>query len=203
MPHRAITSAIVLALALVRPGLASAQGFGLGPRMSFIQTDLLSNTPAAKLWGGTLRMRPSPRVGVELALDYRSQVSPDGFSRLKERPFQGSILLFPFRGAFAPYVLAGYGIYHQTIEMLSGTGMAESSVSTQKSGAHAGFGTELFLTRHTAFFLDYRYRFVHFGSAQSNEEPLNIPGASLVPGLSHVQLSHQGSMVTSGVAFYF
>ena len=200
MSHRRITLALVFVAGLALPGLASAQGFGIGPRMSFIRPDGINGTPSSRMFGGTLRLRTSPHVGLEAALDYRSQLSPDGLTRVKERPLQGSILLFLARGTFSPYLLGGWGIYQETVETLDGTNpVALTSTVERKSGAHVGFGLELLISKHTAFFLDYRYRFVHFGSPTSTEEPINIP----VPGLSKVQLAHQGTMITSGLAFYF
>ena len=56
---------------------------------------------------------------------------------------------------------------------------------------------EIRVARHTALFGDYRLRFVKFGDAASGGEPVNIPG------LDKLKLSHQGSMWTGGVAFYF
>jgi Outer membrane protein beta-barrel domain len=201
--HRRLALA-VLTTGLLWPQLAAAQGFGIGPRMSLVRGDVTSGTPSTRFFGGTMRMRSSKRVAFELALDYRSQLSEDGLTRLRERPFQGSMLIFPMRSAFSPYILAGYGIYQQTTDYLDlSTGLASTSVMERKAGAHAGFGAEVFLSRHTAFFLDYRFRFVKFGTPEPGAQPINIPGQSLIPGLDKVELSHQGSMITSGMAFYF
>jgi hypothetical protein len=203
MPYRAIAAIMVLAVSLVAPSAASAQ-FGLGPRMSFIRGDAATGTPSSRLFGGTVRMGASRRIGLELAMDYKTETSPDGLRRVKERPFQASMLLFLVRSTFSPYVLGGYGIYQQTIDTLNlDTSLPTVSVVEKKTGMHLGFGGELLLTRHTAFYLDYRFRFVQFGEPDSTSEPINIPGSSFIPGLDKVKLSHRGSMVTSGVAFYF
>jgi hypothetical protein len=181
--------------------MASAQAFGLGPRMSFVRGDVPSGTPSTRFFGGTIRMRSSKRVVLEVAMDYRSEVSADGLTRLRERPLQGSLLLFPVRSTFAPYLLIGYGLYQQTRDVLdTSTGLAVISTQERKTGAHVGFGAELFLMRHAAFYMDYRYRFVRFGTPEPDAEP--IPGASVIPYVNKLHLSHQGSMVTSGVAFY-
>jgi Outer membrane protein beta-barrel domain len=202
--HSALVFSVVVLAALVWPAAESAaQGFGIGPRMSFVKGDLDSGAASAKFYGGTIRMRSSRRVVLELAADIKTQVSADGLTRLRERPVQGSLLLFLARSAFAPYVLGGYGLYPQTTETLNATGLVTDSVTERKTGGHLGFGAELFLGRHAALFADYRFRFVKLGAPDEGADPLNIPGGSFVPGLDKVQLSHRGTMWTSGIAFYF
>jgi hypothetical protein len=71
-----------------------------------------------------------------------------------------------------------------------------SSESERKIGYHLGLGAEIFFTRYTAFFLDYRYRFVRFGDPEEGSDPIGIPGLEN-------RLSHRGSMWRSGIAFYF
>lgn len=205
MIHRTTAVVFLLAGLLAMPASAGAQAFGFGPRMSFVRGDVPSDTPSTRFFGGTIRMNSSKHVAIELAMDYRSQLSPDGLTRLRDRPFQGSLLLYPIRSTFSPYLLAGYGLYQETTDTIDVTGLVTSSTVARKTGAHLGFGAEILLTRHTAFYLDYRYTFVKFGAADTaaGDQPLNIPGSSIIPGLSSVQLSHQGSMITSGVAFYF
>ena len=136
----------------------------------------------------------SAHVGFEFALDYRSQLSTDGTQRLRQEPFQMSLLVYPSRRRLAPYLLGGYGIYADTTDTLGLTGLVVSSATVRKSGWHLGLGAEFFLTRHASFYADYRFRFVQFGSIGASTEPLHVPG---------VTLSHQGSMWTSGLAFYF
>jgi opacity protein-like surface antigen len=189
-------AALVLAAVAAVPAGAAAQGVGLGPRLSFVRGDVPSSTGSTRFFGGILRMRSSKRVVLEAAADFRTERSEDGLSRVKERPLQGSLLLFPARSTFSPYVLAGYGLYSRTTETLDLTGVPTATVSERKTGAHVGFGAELFLGRHAAFLLDYRYRFVRFGRPEEDETPINLPGLGS-------RLSHRGSMWTSGVAFYF
>ena len=93
---------------------------------------------------------------------------------------QGSLLLFPVRSAFSPYVGGGIGVYSQTQETLNAIGVVTASTTEKKIG-----------------------RFVKFGDATAGSEPINIPGGTVFPALKSVHLSHQGSMWTSGVAFYF
>ena len=204
MPRCLLVSALCLVGVLAAPAKGSAQSFGLGPRMSLVRGDLPSATPSTRFFGGTMRMAASRRVVFELALDYRRQLSEDGLSRVTERPFQGSLLLFPIRSTIAPYVLAGYGIYQQTTDLMDVVSKQPSaSIIERKTGAHMGLGAEVFVGRHAAVFLDYRFRFVRFGAAEEDAEPINFPGQSLIPGLNKFDLSHKGSMITSGMAFYF
>lgn len=161
--------------------------------------DVPSGTPSTRFIGGTIRMASSKRVVLEIAADFRTEMSADGLTRLRERPIQGSLLLFLTRTRFAPYLLGGYGLYSQTLETMDATGIVATSVSERKTGGHMGFGAELFLTRHAAFFLDYRYRFVSFGASDEDAETIDLP--DFVPGVD--KISHQGTMWTSGVAFYF
>ena len=74
------------------------------------------------------------------------------------------------------------------------SGVAATSTE-KKTGWHLGAGAELFVHRHAAFFADYRFRFVKFGEDAEGGEPIDLPGLH--------RLSHQGSMWTGGMAFYF
>lgn len=193
----ALPSVLALAVLGFHPVSAAAQGFGIGPRMSLVRGDQPSGTPSVRFFGGTLRMQSSRRVVMEVAADYKTQILGDGAFRQRERPLQGSLLFFLARSTFAPYVLGGYGLYQRTLETLDATGTVVSAVTDKKTGAHMGFGAELFVSRHAALFADYRYRFVRFGDPADGEQSIDIPFTDAV------KLSHQGTMWTSGVAFYF
>jgi hypothetical protein len=197
MSTRTHVAVVALAAAVLVPHAALAQGFGIGPRFSFVRGDVPSAAPSTRFFGGALRMSSSRRVVLEAAIDYRSERSEDGLTRLRERPLQGSLLLFPVRSTFSPYVLAGFGLYARTTDALGPTGLVLSSSSTRETGAHAGFGAELFVGRHAALFADYRFRFVRFGTPEAGADPIDLPG------LDRLKLSHRGSMWTSGMAFYF
>src|SRR5690606_39857774 len=108
------------------------------------------------------------------------------------------VVMFPVRSTLAPYVVAGYGVYNRTVEVIDETALLVPAVavSERETGLHLGFGAELRLGRRAAFIVDYRYRFVRFGAAEGDEEPVNLP-------LLKDRLSHRGSMWTSGIAFYF
>lgn len=193
---RTFTPVLCAALALL-PSAASAQGFGIGPRMTLVRGDAPSGTPSVRFFGGTIRMQSSRRVVLEVAADYKTQMLEGGTFRQRERPIQGSLLLFLSRSRLAPYLLGGYGMYQRTLETLDATGGVVSSLTDKKTGAHVGLGAELFVSRHAALFADYRYRFVRFGDPGDGEESVDIPFTDAI------KLSHQGTMWTSGIAFYF
>lgn len=195
-PLRLICLALVILVGA--PLAAAAQGVGIGPRLSFVRGDVPTGAPSTRFWGGVLRLPLSKRVAVEGALDYRTETDETGLIRVKERPLQGSLLLFPIRSTLSPYVLGGYGIYNRTVEVLDDDALLLPAVSEseRRSGLHFGFGAEVLFGRRVAFILDYRYRFVRFGQAESGEDPVNLP-------FLKDHLSHEGSMWTSGVAFYF
>jgi hypothetical protein len=197
MSIRHLAVALAAAVALLIPSATFAQGFGLGPRVSFVRGDLATGTESSRFLGGTIRMSSSRRVVIEVAMDFRTGESEDGASRLRERPIQGSLLLFPVRSTFAPYLLGGVGLYSRTADALDDAGTVLSSETTRETGAHFGFGAELFFGRHAALFADYRFRFVRFGSPEEGDEAIDIP---LVDSLN---VSHRGSMWTSGLVFYF
>ena len=132
----------------------------------------------------------------ELAMDYRTFRSEDFTTQVRETPIQGSLLIFFGHRGFSPYILGGFGIYTRQYDQLDKTGKIIDTTTERRTGMHLGVGAEIRLSRHTALFGDYRLRFVKFG-ADADGEPVNIPG------LSKLKLSHQGSMWTGGVAFYF
>ena len=176
---------------------ASAQSFGIGPRLSFVRGDLPTATPSASFVGGTIRLVGSKHHAFEVALDTRTVTNEAGTSRKREMPMQASLLLYPMRGAVAPYLLGGFGIYRETTEALGANDVVLSSVRTQQTGWHVGGGLEILISRHVGFFGDYRFRFVRLGLAGPGEQPIDIPF------VDSVNLSHRGSMWTSGMSFYF
>ena len=205
-----LPSLLILAvIGFVWPASAGAQSFGIGPRFAFVRGDVVTGTPSTRFFGGTIRMSGSKHTGFEVSLDYRSSLStdpaaPDHKVKMTETPIQGSMLLYLVRSAFSPYLLGGAGIYSRRFDDLGANDQVLTSTTDRKMGVHLGFGAELFIARHAALYGDYRYRFVRFGApTTSADEPINIPGSSLVPGLDKVKLSHQGSMWTGGVTFYF
>jgi hypothetical protein len=177
---------------------AAAQAFGIGPRLSFVRGDLPEDIPSTRFTGGAIRLLSSPHVGIEAALDHRSETSADGLTRLRQTPFQGSLLLFVVRSTLSPYLLGGIGIYTEFHDVLDADGLVTATATERTTGWHFGFGSELRFARHVSAFADYRYRSVRFGDAdEEGNEPINLPG------LKNLGITHQGSMWTAGAMFYF
>ena len=202
--HRHLPLAVtVLSLVCVLPGRAAAQSFGVGPRFSFARGNLSSGTPSSRLLGGTVRIVTGPHAALEGAMDYRAYTNDAGTERVRETPVQASMLVFLAHDQLAPYVLGGVGLYSQTHDALSVSGITLSSVTERRAGWHLGAGAEIRLARNTALFADYRYRFVTFGDPIGSQQKIAVPGTTIVPVSTGQQRSHEGSMWTSGVAFYF
>jgi opacity protein-like surface antigen len=198
MTCRPFIAALMVGLATVTaPTAAYAQAFGIGPRFSFVRGDLTTGTPSTRFFGGTVRLRTSKRVVLEGAMDFRTDTSANGLERRREQPMQASLLLFPVRSTFSPYLLGGFGLYNVITEAASTPGTFVETSRDKKTGWHLGLGAELSVSRHAALYADYRFRFVRFGTAAADEEPISIPFNSTV------KLAHKGSMWTSGIAFYF
>ena len=193
----------VLSVVCVLQGRAAAQSFGVGPRFSFARGNVASGTPSSRLLGGTVRILTGPHLAVEGAMDYRSYSNDAGTERVHETPLQGSVLVFLTHTGLSPYVLGGVGVYTLTRDALSSSGLTLASTTNRKFGWHVGAGAEIRVARNTALFADYRYRFVTFGDSSSSNQTLLTPGRSVFPVVQDDKLSHEGSMWTSGVAFYF
>jgi len=201
---RRFTLVILVAGMMLTARPASAQSFGIGPRFSFVRGDTATLTPDARFIGATIRIGTGPHTVIEGAIDYRSYLNIDGSVRTRETPLQGSLLLFITRRVIAPYVGAGIGLYTQTHDTLGPGDTTIASTSDKRVGWHMGAGTEIHIVPHVALFVDYRYRFVTFGEPASRvAEPVHVPGTTLIPVLQNVKLSHEGSMWTTGMAFYF
>jgi opacity protein-like surface antigen len=168
--------------------------------MSMIRGDVEADTSAERFTGGHIRARLSPRTAIELALDRRTETNDAGTERVRESPLQASLLLFPIRSVFAPYVLGGGGWYTNRVETIENN-KAVSSISTRKFGWHGGFGAELRLGRHAGAHADYRYTFLRFGDDETETAPAaRADGES---GLSRFLPSYGGSMWTAGLTIYF
>jgi len=187
-------------LVIAHANEVGAQSFGVGPRFSFVRGDLTADS-STRYSGAMLRMRTSPRTAIELSLDYRNHLNESLTERIKDYPIQGSLLLYPVRATFSPYLVTGIGWYSQRVEALQDNQVL-TSTKTRKTGYHAGLGADMRLGRHAAVHADYRYTFIGFGRDEDSE-----PGVLPVPGFRGLQdrlkLSHKGSMWTTGVTVYF
>jgi opacity protein-like surface antigen len=190
--------------ALVPGGRCEAQdqGFGLGARLSMVRGDVQAETSAERFTGGQLRARVSRRTAIELSLDRRTQTNEALTERVRDLPFQASLLLFPVRSTLSPYVLGGVGWYSHRVETLAATEVTASE-SSRRFGYHAGLGGEMRLGRHAGLHADYRYTFLRFGS----EESATLPAARASDGAGFIGSrflpSYEGSMWTAGLTVYF
>ena len=188
-------AAFVVTLALV-PTAALAQ-VGIGGRFSVVKGDVETDTSGARFTGGQIRARVSPRSALEVALDLRTETNEALTHRVREYPIQASLLLYPVKTVFAPYLLGGGGWYSQRIETLVDS-KPITSVTTREFGWHGGFGAELRLGNHAGAHADYRYTFLKFG-----DDETDAAGAKESTGFSRFVPSYRGSMWTAGLTIYF
>ncbi len=146
------------------PVFAQDGGIAIGPRLTFVRGDEASPEGSQRFVGGALRLG-SGRAAIEIAMDYRSDVTGNLTERVKSYPIQGSLLLYPVRARLAPYLLGGIGWYTQKVTRFSApTGtLIEGEETTRKMGYHAGFGAELRAHRRVGLYGDYRYTMIGFG----------------------------------------
>jgi len=197
MNARALGLTMTVAAVLLAPTVVSAQ-IGIGPRISFVRGTDGRDVDSQTYFGGALRLGGGKAV-LELALDYRSETTTDELRKVTDYPFQASLIVFPIRSAFAPYLIGGVGWYSQKIEQLASAAPVELDVTTRKLGYHGGFGAEMRLHRNLGLYGDYRYTFIHFGDDE--DDTVSRPG--LIPFAEQLRLSHEGSMFTFGATFYF
>jgi hypothetical protein len=190
-----------LALLACAASIAEAQAFGIGGRYAVVRGDEDTGTPSENFWGGQIRLGLSRRLAVELALDHHSEEDETLNLRVSDTPLQASLLLYLGRGSLSPYLLGGVGWYWKRVEPIDGPDLFEPE-STRRFGSHAGFGAEIRLGSHAGLHGDYRYTFLDFDSDDDDSESSSI-AAALLPGVSKLLPSHEGSMWTVGLSIYF
>jgi opacity protein-like surface antigen len=204
--QRAIAAAAALVLVAAAPAAAQV---GVGVRLTGVHDDtqIDPDAPRQRFYGLQLRGRVSPRVGLELSIDRRSETSLDETTRVREYPVQGSLILFPLKSSFSPYFLGGVGWYTHILDDLSGEKVIES-ITTRQFGYHAGFGAELKMGKHAGVHADYRYTMLRFGDSDADlDEPAGlappVTGFGLSGLYSRFLPSYDGSMWTAGFTIYF
>jgi hypothetical protein len=206
MIHRGHAVLTVGLLSLfVTPALAQAQnggGFGIGPRMTFVRGSGDLPDGSQRFNGGAIRLGGG-RTALEVAMDFRSDLTGDLTERIKDYPIQASLLIFPFRSGIAPYLVGGVGWYSQHVERLGPTQNVEQAETTRKMGYHGGFGAELRLHRHLGVYGDYRYTMIRFGDSDADQAAEQQSSANWIPFAERLKLSHEGSMFTWGATLYF
>ena len=176
-------------VALATP--ASAQGFGLGGRITWVTSDAEADVDAVRMLGGQVRLLGG-RFGLEVAMDRHSEEFE--FLKVTETPIQASLLMRMGSGRVAPFLLGGPGWYRTTTESLDDP---DQSVTNPEFGWHAGGGLEILAGKHFGIHGDYRYTFLDFSDDDEGDEDDDegfIGG--LLPG-------HRGSMWTLGATIYF
>ena len=190
-----IMPAAVAAALLLSPSLASAQGFGVGGRFSWVTADTEADVDSVRFVGGHIRILSS-RWGLEVSLDHHSESSEELNTKITETPIQMSLLLRMGGAKVSPYLLGGKGWYKRKVELLNGPD--EPDVDTTESGWHAGGGLEIRAGRHFGFHGDYRYTFLDWGDDDDDDD--DDDGGGIIGGLLP---GHKGSMWTLGATIYF
>lgn len=171
------------------PAAASAQGFGVGPRFSWVRSDVDADEESVRFVGGQVRLL-SHRFGLEISMDRHSESFDLLNEKITETPIQASLLLRMGGGRVSPFLLAGPGWYRRKVEALDNPDGA--SVSTTEFSWHAGIGLEILPSRHFGLHGDYRYTSLDFNDDEEDEGFFG----RLLPG-------HRGSMWTLGATIYF
>jgi hypothetical protein len=228
---RAAAIGLVVAMAVGATARdAQAQGFGIGARMVFVTgadspLQDSSSSSKTKLTGIFARLRASKHVGLEVSYDWRTARDAENTIEVKSTPITVSGLFYLLKGPIAPYVVIGAGWYKTRVDLLGGTAAtpvtdppAVTTAETTKFGYHTGLGGELFMGKHASIFVDYRYTFVDisgFSGILGTAASLLTGGygsivSSMVGGGStasststNPNVSHLGSMWTTGMAIYF
>jgi hypothetical protein len=170
----------------------SAQGFGVGGRIAWVNPDTEVDVDSVRYFGGQIRLI-SGRIGLELSMDRHSESLEALDQKLTETPLQASVLLRRGGSKVSPFLLGGPGWYRRKVEALDGA--ADLDISTTEFGWHAGVGLEILPSRHFGIHGDYRYTFLDFGDDDDDDSGGGIIGV-LLPG-------HRGSMWTLGATVYF
>ena len=160
--------------------------------MAWVKSDVTVEVDRVRFIGGQIRMGGG-RVGLEVAIDCRSETLEALNQKIVEMPIQTSLLLRLANGKVSPFLLGGPGWYRRRVEPLDGSN--DLSVSTTEFGWHAGGGLEVLLGKHFGIHGDYRYTFLDFSDDDDDEIGGGVIG-KLLPG-------HKGSMWTVGATFYF
>jgi opacity protein-like surface antigen len=198
MRVRLVCAALFITLlASSAPAAAQGQSFGIGGRISFVRADVDDEeTESQRFFGGQIRAKMSPRSAFELSLDLRTDTDLTETARVRQMPIQASLLLYPVRSVFSPYVLGGGGWYSTRVELLAGDETLTSE-TTREFGWHAGIGAELRMGPHAGLHGDYRFTFLDFGDDDDEDE--DEDGGLLTRFLP----SNRGSMWAFGLTLYF
>jgi hypothetical protein len=184
-----VMAGLVSAALTASPSMAWAQ-FGVGGRLAWVTPDSDADVDRVRFVGGQIRLL-SPRWGLEVSMDRRSEEFPLLNQKVTDTPIQTSLLWRLGKGRMTPFLLGGPGWYRRKVAVLEGSNGTD--VSSTEFGWHAGVGLELFAGRHVGIHGDYRYTFLDFNGDDDEDEGFI---GRLLPG-------HRGSMWTLGASIYF
>ena len=192
--RRAVVTMLAFAALLLSVAPVSAQGFGVGGRVAWLKDDSEVDVDRPRLFGGQVRL-VTPRFGLEVSMDRRSEEFDVLNEKVTETPIQASLLLRMGSGRIAPFLLGGPGWYRREVEALDDPDLR---TKTTEFGWHAGIGLEILASRHFALHGDYRYTFLGDDEDADGEDEDDGGGflGRFVPG-------HRGSMWTLGATIYF
>jgi opacity protein-like surface antigen len=197
--RRQLAGAVLFSVATLGMAAPARAQLGIGARLAWVKADTDTevdvDVDAVRFTGGQIRLGMSPRIGVEVSMDFHTEEFELLNEKVKERPIQASLLLKLATGNVQPYLLGGPGWYKRSVEPLEGPN-DDLEVSTTDFGWHAGGGLEVLFGRHFGLHGDYRYTFLDFG----DDDDI---GGGLIPGLGSVLPGHRGSMWTLGATVYF
>lgn len=158
---------------------------GLGVHVGHYQAEDADD--GSLFFGAQLRARGNV-LGAELSAEYRGDQTYNldgGEVIIRQIPVTASALLFaPIGDMFAPYAVAGLGVYY-TIYDYEQDFLDAGDEADTNFGYHLGLGADIAVSPTAAFNLDYRYLFL-----DGNEDTLNDKGFS-------------GNVFTAGITFYF
>ncbi|MEX0721692.1 MAG: porin family protein [Balneolaceae bacterium] len=127
-------------------------------------------------------------LGAELSAEYRGDQRyriEGGDLTVRQIPVTGSLLLFiPVGESFAPYGLAGLGVYYTVYDYDEGF-LDPGDETYTNFGYHLGLGADIAVSEDASINVDYRYLFL-----DGNNESLD-------------NKSFSGNLFTAGITFYF
>jgi opacity protein-like surface antigen len=137
---------------------AFASGLGIGPQVGYYRSK--DADEGKYMFGGALRLRLSPALGVEGAVNYRQEKYDNGNLTVKSWPLFVTGLLYPIP---LIYGAAGAGWYYTTYDYKNPGGTNPINDQTTKEfGWHFGGGIELPLGSSTKLAGDIRYVFLDY-----------------------------------------
>ncbi len=133
--------------------------------------------------GAQARLRLPIFFAVDASIDYRRQTFGD--TKVTDWPVQVSALFFflPKIIVVQPFLLAGAGWYHTTVEGPGGFDETQT-----RFGPHAGAGAELSLSSH--WFVDATYRYIWIKDVHTQDSLL-----------ANRDLRDSGHMITLGLNY--